>query len=376
MSCRQLDLNALRQLLNWRYLAFIQFCVFFFLNAALYTNWEGNRLHYKSLELESWSLTLLSVFILGIWLHRQNAKDIKRALIIWLPVGLSVSFTVASVWYFSGHQDARIRAFTPNALIPPFWFLIFTMASFVWLSEMSYLFKLWRFVLFLMAGVMVVYGGARLVLLAWILCGLTLAVWFYIQTAAKYRLLAFFQIGSTLAIIAGGMLLLDFFAGGIMTYRMTLLFNVDFTYEGISSQFLRIQIWSGALSIIADNPVIGIGKVNERLALQQELGWDRWLRAHQTYLSYLIAGGIPALISGLLMQSSSLAFLSPEKRSVFFPAFLGLGVVVTMNCFTDSIFQSGVSVQVFMLTTLLFLRASDEDHPTLAPQKQVSPAIT
>ncbi len=30
----------------------------------------------------------------------------------------------------------------------------------------------------------------------------------------------------------------------------------------------------------------------------QEMEWDRWLRAHQTYLSYLIAGGIPALISG------------------------------------------------------------------------------
>ena len=71
-----------------------------------------------------------------------------------------------------------------------------------------------------------------------------------------------------------------------------------------------------------------------------------------------------------------LAFLGRARRSTLFPAFLGLGVVVTMNCLTDSIFQSAVNVQVFMVATLVFLRASDADQPTLAPQKQVSSAAT
>ncbi len=151
--------------------------------------------------------------------------------------------------------------------------------------------------------------------------------------------------------------------------------QVDFSYESISGLFPRAIIWTGALSVIADNMFIGIGQVNERLSIQQEIGWDRWFRAHQTYLSYLIAGGIPALVSGLILQSPVLIFLKRTKRSALFPVFLGLGVVVTLNCFTDSIFQSAVSVQAFMVTTLLFLKASDADQPTLVPQKQVSSAI-
>lgn len=191
----------------------------------------------------------------------------------------------------------------------------------------------------------------------------------------KHRLQVLLGIVFGLVVSAAIIVVGDMLAGGLLMTRMTSFSRVDFTYEGLSQEFLRLQIWRGALSVISDNALLGIGQVNERIALQQEMAWERWFRAHQSYLSYLIAGGIPALISGLLMQGSVLAFLSAAKRSSFFPAFLGLGVVVTLNCFTDSVFQSGVGVQAFMLTTLILLRASDADHPTLAPQKQVSPDI-
>jgi len=361
VAFKQFDRGALKQLLNWRYIAFAQFCIFFLINAAVYPVWDSPRMHYRAIALESWSVSLLCVGILALWLHIQKASDIKRALIVWLPIALTLSFLIATFFYTSGTQGKRISLFTPNPLIPPFWFLVFSVLSFTWLSEMMRWERVWRLGLFLMAGLMTVYGGARLVLLAWFLCGCALTVWLYMQAEKKKRLGLLLRVGLVFSICLAGMVLVDFFAGGKMLARMAIFSQVDFTYESISDKFLRLRIWTGALSIISENVLLGIGQVNERFSIQQEMGWDRWLRAHQTYLSYLMAGGILALISGLLMQSPVLAFVSAAKRPTFFPAFLGLGVIITLNCLTDSIFQSAVSVQVFMVTTLIVLRASDAD---------------
>jgi hypothetical protein len=376
VAFRQFNRSWLKQLLMWHYIVFAQFCVFFFINAAFYPVWESPRMYYRAIALESWSISLVCLVVLVFWLHLQKASDIKRALIVWLPVALTLSFTIATVIYVSGTQGSRVPLFTPNPLAPPFWFLVFAMTSFAWFFEMTRWEKITRFALFLMAGMMAVYGSARLVMLAWEVCGCALAVWFYIQAERKHRPRVLLGIGLSLAVSLIVIVMGDALSGGLLMARMTSFLQVDFTYDSLSQQFLRLQIWTGALSIISDNAWLGIGQVNERIAIQQNIGWEHWFRAHQSYLSYLIAGGMPALISGLLMQSPVLALLSAAKRSALFPAFLGLGVVVTLNCLTDSIFQSGVSVQAFMLTTLLFLRASDVDQPTLAPQKQVSSAAT
>jgi hypothetical protein len=358
---KQLDRSALRQLFRWRYVAFAQFCAFFLVNAAVYPIWESLYMHYRAVAMETWGMSLLCMIILALWLHVQRASDIKRALIGWLPIGLTLSFLIATVIYVSGDQGLRVPLFTPSPLIPPFWFLVLSMASFSWFSDMARWEKIGRFGLFLMAGMMAVYGSARLVMLAWVLCGCALAIWFYIQAERKHRLRVLLGIGLSLAVSLIVIVVGDTLAGGLLMTRMTSFSRVDLSYDNLILEFPRLQIWTGALSVISDNALLGIGQVNERIAIQQDIGWERWFRAHQTYLSYLIAGGMPALISGLLMQSPVLAFLSVAKRSAFFPVFLGLGVVVTLNCFTDSIFQSGVSVQAFMLITLLFLRASDAD---------------
>lgn len=376
LSFRHIDRVALKQLLSFRYLVFAQFCIFFFVNALIYPVWEHPKMHYRAVALESWSVSLVSLVLLALWLNMRQARDIKRAIIHWLPVGLTISFVIASGIYFFGNQGSRVALFTPSPLVPPIWFLVFTAASFGWLFEMNRRHKVWRIALFFMAGMMAVYGGARLVMLAWGLCGVVLVIWGCIQSDRKYRFWIFSGAGVVGAICVTGVVFVDLLTGGGFLRRMAIFSQVEFSYESISSQFLRAKIWLGALSIIGDNVWIGVGQVNERVALSQEMGWDRWLRAHQTYFSYLIAGGIPALISGLIMQSSVVPFMKRSTLSALFPVFLGLGVVVTLNCLTDSIFQSAVSVQAFMVTTLLFLRASDADQPTFVPQKHVSSAIT
>lgn len=359
VSFRKFDRKAFKSLLNWRYVACLQFCMVFFLNALIYPVWEGTPEHFRTVALESWGGSFICVIVLGLWLSIQKNTDLKRVLILWFPAGLTATFLVATVIYFSGSQGVRVRIFTPSELVPPFWFLVLTMTSFVWFFEMSRAHKFWRITLFFLAGVMTIYGGARLVLLAWLICGAGLVLWAYYQSSPRDRMRVLLSAGLCAGVCAGGLLIVDLFLGGILLSRMMVFIKVGFDYENINTYFLRLQLWSGALSIFAENSLFGVGQVNERIALRLELDWERWLRAHQTYLSYLIAGGIPALLSGVLMQSPVLAFVGSVRRVAFLPAFLGLGVVVTLNCLTDSIFQSAVNVQAFMLMTLVFLKVKN-----------------
>ena len=361
LSCRHIDWQMLRPLFSFRYMVFAQFYIFFFMNALIYPVWDNPKMHYRAIVLESWSLGLFCLGLLGIWLNMAKAEDVKRAIIHWLPYGLTVSFLIASGIYFFGNQGLRVRLFTPNPLVPPFWFLVFVVASFAWFFEMNRIQKVWRLALIFMAGLMVIYAAARLVTLAWVITSMALAIWLYLRAEPHHKKQALLGIILSTAFAIGGLMFVNSSFGGLLSSRMADFTNVEFTYESISAKFIRLKIWDGALTIIWENLWFGIGQVNERFAIRQEFRGEHWQNAHQAYLSYLVAGGIPALISGLLMQSPVLAFLKSTRRSTMLPAFLGLGVAVTMNCFTDSIFQSAVNVQMFMVATLIFLRASDAD---------------
>lgn len=356
---RRIDRAVFDEILIYRNFAFAQFALFFLLNALIFAVQEGSRDHYRTIAIESWSATILCLGILALWLQLNSPSDIKQALIRWLPVGLTASFLVATAVFIWGNQGPRIVVFTSGALFPPLWFLVLTICSFAWFSEMSRWHKIWRLALLFIAGVMAVYGSARLVMLAWIVSGAILAAWLFIESEPVQRKRALFVTCFCVTLAAVGIIVIDFLAGGLLSFRMSLFGRVELTYDSISALFPRLKIWGATLSVIAENPWFGIGKSNERFAIEQELGWDKWFRAHQTYLSYLIAGGVLALISGLILQSPVLALLNSKKRSVLFPAFWGLGGVVTMNCLTDSVFQSAVNVQGFMAATLIFLRASD-----------------
>ncbi len=371
---KHIDRQVLWKSLNWRYLAFAQFFVFFFINALIYPVWDTSKVYYRAIALENWGISLLCLIVLATWLSMLKAEDMRRAIIQWLPVGLTISFCVATWIYFSGSQGVRVKLFTPNPLGPPFWFLILAIASFGWFFEIRQRHRAWRVALFLMAGVMVLYGGARLVMIAWVLSGMVLVTWVCVQSERRYRLRILLGAGFIGALAIGGILLLDVVSGGGFLGRMARFSQVEFSYGSLKSLDPRAILWEGAWSVISDNVLLGIGQANERAAIEQEIGWGKWYRAHQAYLSYLVAGGIPALVSGLLLQTPALVFLERRNRGALLPAFLGIGVVVTLNCLTDSIFQSAVAVQAFMVVALLFVRASDVDLPTLEHQRHVSSA--
>lgn len=361
ISYRRANIRIREILMRWRYLAFAQFYIFFFLNALIYPVWSDAGEHARAAALESWSIGLFALFVVAFWIEMQNPDDLKWGIVNWLPAGLILSFGIATIMYVLAGKWSRIAIFTPNPLIPPFWFLVLTITSFSWFCEMQYKQKLLRVVIFFMAGVMAVYGGARLTILAWVLCGVILLIWFYIQAEKGEKNRFLFGAVFIATICIGGVLMVDYFVGGLLMYRLEGSFQISLSYESLILQFPRLKIWSGAMPIVLDNFWSGIGGANERFAINRELDWELWYRAHQTYLSYIISGGIIALISGLIMQSSVVIFILRKRCSKFFPAFLGLGVVITLNCLTDSVFQSGVSVHAFMIITLIFSRVSDSD---------------
>ena len=171
------------------------------------------------------------------------------------------------------------------------------MTSFVWFFEMSRAHRIWRLALFVMAGVMTVCCGARLIMLAWVLCAAALTLWFLLQVSPKRRLMVLMCAGLSIAICAADIVPVDALTGAGFVQRMAHFSQVDFTYESIGTQFPRLQIWTGALSLISDNALLGSGQVNEKFAINLELEWERWFRAHQTDFSYLLAGGPLALTS-------------------------------------------------------------------------------
>lgn len=355
----QLKRETFANLLTLPNIAFAQFTIFFFFNALIYPVFEGNRPHYQPVALESWSLTFFALVVLALWLSLYSKRQMQRALQFWLPLGLTISFGIATAIYFSDKQGIRIWAFTPNPQIPPMWFLIFTLCSFCWFTQLPTWQRLWRIALYLMAGMMVVYSSARLVMIAWMICGIVLSLWILGQRGQKmsWRHILYVSILCSFSVTA--IFVVDNFSGGIMMSRFGYQITGLTSYAELMEHFPRLEIWASALSIIRDNLFLGIGQVNEGIAMDKKLGWDLWYHAHQTYLSYIIAGGFFALISGLFMQSPALVFLQAKNRAQLTPAFLGLGVVITLNCFTNSVFQSAVSVQAFMMCCLLFIKVRE-----------------
>ncbi|MGB7316665.1 MAG: hypothetical protein WBC85_01730 [Planktotalea sp.] len=357
LNRRQISWSMVKVQLNWTHLALGQFFLFFLVNSIVFTALPGTPDHYRSVAIESWVVSLLALLLLALFLAYQEPTRLKAALIGWLPVGLCITFAIATVIFISGLQGPRIHIATPNPLVPPLWFLILTLCSFTWFAEMSRAHKALRVALFIMAGLMALYAGARLVMLAWLFSGLLLGAYLIAISPPRHRTKALLWGGLILVAGISVMWLADRLAGALLSHRLGMLFDLEVSREELRTRFPRLVLWDASLAVISEQMPWGAGNINERILIQNEIGWTRWLRAHQSYLSYLIAGGPLALISGVILQLPVLYFL---RRNVFrdkFPAFIGLGAVLALNCLTDSILQSAVAVQAYMVILLLYQRA-------------------
>lgn len=339
----------------------LQFAVYFFLNALLFTSLDGNMRHYQRVALESWGMTFLGFAL--TWLYLGNNRDFMIPLQKWMPLGLTISFITMS-YFFSGPQGARAQAFSTNALVPPMWYLTLTLISFCDFNTMSARNRLIRVALLGASAVMCLYSGGRMILIIWLLTTVFLALYIVRTKQRTAPVLKDLSVVFVIIVAVLGLLyLLDAVTGGTIAMRFT--YTIDtLSQNGLSGDgFLRLQIWASALEVIQQNLPFGGGQVNERLLIHEVLKHEWWFRAHQTYLSYLIAGGWIAFVSGILFQSAGLVLFT---RSMM-PAALGLVVVLGLGGLTDSVFQSVFAVQLYMLLLLLLvhsqtIRKSSPEH--------------
>ena len=351
-----------RPKLIWPYVLLAQFALYFTLNALLYPSMEGNMRHFQRIALESWSITLVGLVLM--WLFVNKNRDFITDIQRWMPLGLLMSFMIMSVFFF-GAQGSRAQAFANTALVPPVWFLCLTLISFCNFHGMPRRAQLLRGALLILAAVMALYSGGRMVLVIWFLCSAALGAYLIITRPNGRRPLRDLG-GLALGLIA--VLALLYFADAVMggTLDMRMRYTIEhIRKDGLSSTaFLRFEIWAAARDVIIAHWPMGAGQVNERLLIHEIIERDWWFRAHQTYMSYMIAGGAIGLISGLLFQASALWFCTHH----LFPAALGLFFVPALSGLTDSIFQSFFSVQLYMLLVFLLsgMLLSDRQENTSA----------
>ena len=335
---------------KWQHFAILQFLVLSLVNILLYPSLEGNRGHYTPLALEALVASLVLVFVLMVYV--QDRPSLQSTLKHWLPVGLCVSFCVLSAFYFQAGEGARVRAFTPSSLIPPLWFLTLTLICFNDFKSMSARRKLVPYGLLIMATFVVIYCGGRLAMLTWLITACAL-IFFYVPNMGAHgrrRSLGIALFGLCLLISLA--FTVDALNSGTMWFRLRHTIEAILSGDARNS-FLRLEIWSAAWTLISERPLLGHGQINERFLLHQLLDQEWWFRAHQTYLSYWIGGGLLGLASGLFFQMSAFALILHRSSRDLRPAVIGLVIVVGLNGLTESIFQSFVSVQFFVLLVLL-----------------------
>lgn len=356
--------------LGWPHLALLQFALFFGLNALLFTPWNEGSESLLLIALEPWGLTILYVFVL--WYYLGDGRDLGPHWRFWLPLGLLGSFAIMTSDFILdwGNSTGRTGALAPNSLTPPTWFLALTLVSFSQFASLSRAAKALRFLLFFLSAVMIVYAGARFAGLAWIISAIFLAGYLIWLSPPEKRRRQGAWLVLSLGAASVAAVVLDQLAGGIMAGR------VRETLDGLgnpqSMTFYRLKLWSAALQVIPEHLPWGVGQINERAALSAKVADGHFFRAHQTYLSYLITGGLLALLSGLIFQAAPAFLLAKRLRRAMLPAAAGLIGVMALNGLTDSIFQIYVFVQAYFATTILLFSWGEVPSPQEKHEKRAS----
>lgn len=359
VQARHLNRPSLGRMRLW----VLQFIVFFLCNALLFAPLVGTSEHWKGVALESWSTTLVFFGLLLLYLDADRLchRALDRAFRVWMPLGLVISFAIMSYFYFSDAQGARAKAFSISALGPPLWFLMLTAVSFSGFARLTTPEKALRFVLLGLSAVMALYAGARMVMALWCIAAFLLIFMTFAGQSLRGRLVALVGAGGLLVLMLVGVYVIDQMSYGIMWVRFQQAMTVVTGYADLSEgersiHFLRLELWSNAWAAVREAPLFGYGQINERVMVDVKTPTGFPLRAHQTYLSYLLAGGVLALISGLIFQAAVFAMKITQNGFARGPLVVGLCIVPALNGLTDSAFQSVVTVQFLAIVLLLLER--------------------
>lgn len=179
-----------------------------------------------------------------------------------------------------------------------------------------------------------------------------------------------FSRGGYLGILGGLLVMIIFFWGrmgkiykiaGLVVFLIIIIalsvpspisqrFFSSFNLEEGSNQG-RLEIWSQALGVVRDHPILGVGLGNYPLAINPTADYRDPIYAHNTYLDIWTETGIFALLAWLgMLLAAILACLKKARQNIFF-----LGAAAGLIIFSiHSFFETGIYSPV-VLTLLVIL---------------------
>ena len=253
--------------------------------------------------------------------------------------------------------------------------------------------------MFLFLGFFLIYSKkpkAWLLLIPFALCFRGIMVTFsrgaYLAFAAGSMTALFFRSRGTLVglVLAAGLMVMHpaLMPAGIR-YRMgmtmqkdlsTTLPGEDITESLESSAAVRVEIWRGAVQMIKDNPIWGVGYGAFPYYIPRYTqGQVGTMDAHNSYLLIAAEMGIPTLLVFLLVLGSAFYYTywlyrrtTDETHKAIALGFLsGLVGLVAANMFGSRMDDQAVSSYFWILCGLIIRAVLMEKEAARAPQGQV-----
>lgn len=230
--------------------------------------------------------------------HLRDADNvIGRAL----PLALVACFIAISIEKFAGviEGGCRVRGFTPWVFVPPLFFYLFSIVTFAHWDRTNGQGRVLRLLLVAMSVLIALgYTGSRGILLGQLLAFGALTGWFILARRDVWGAIGVLVM---LAIGIAGSVVTDFLTGCSNAERLSRLLTVvgDSDLLSVDSSLSsRASIFSVALETALERPWLGHGIWYEHFALDKA-GLGRHPHVHNQYLSWIIWGGLPALLSGI-----------------------------------------------------------------------------
>lgn len=311
-------------------------------------------------------LALLGILAVMTW-RMADIRDLAKIWRYTAPAGLALAFLFLTVDFFTDFQgnNCRVSGLVFNPNIPPVFFTIFTIASFLGWAGLSRNEHLVRYALVAAAVIVVTaYSGSRMILLVQVL---TFGLLSFIVPVAgtKRRLQTVASLGAAgiVGILIG--FSIDALSGCGFLGKLGILANAvgSMNPEVGESIAIRANLYDRALYVVAANPWVGVGIPMEKILA------GRNYHVHNQYLSWMIWGGVFSLISGLAyLVSASIMPVLRGRREGLILALAATGVLAA-NFFTDTLLHHPfVYIQHAMALALFFglgrsiLAAVDAPH--------------
>ncbi len=328
--------KAYRPHVSWISMAVVGFVVWmciadaFALNAAkaFWSNFE---------RMEGW---VLLVHLLGFFFASSAVLGVEKKWRAWFltSLGVSVIVSIYALMQLAGsaqiHQGStRIDASLGNSAYLAIYFL-FNVFIALWVALTEK--RAWlSYILMALAGIegiLIFFTETRGTVIGFTLA-LTLAAFLTIVTAGKRFRVAAIIAFLLILVSASGLYLAcnsDFVLNNHVLERVTSI--------SLSDGQTRFTIWGMALKGVSERPILGWGqegfnyvfnKYYEPSLYGQEVWFDR---AHNAFIDWLTAGGIPAFVLYLSLFCTTLVLLwtrselSRPERIVLSAAFVGYAV--------------------------------------------------